>query len=62
MDKKRNFDPQDISLHELVDALSDLTKLDGLMEKYNLSREQVLARAELVAKQVSDGIQHVNCV
>ncbi|MGA7312391.1 MAG: hypothetical protein WBX22_00340 [Silvibacterium sp.] len=62
MEERRRFDPQDISLHELVNALSDPNQLDNLMKKYNLSREQVLARAELVAKQVSDGIQHVNCV
>jgi hypothetical protein len=52
----------DVPVPELIEALNDAEKSEAMMRKYGWTREQLLARAEFVAKALAAGIANVNCV
>ncbi len=56
----QNLDTLDVS--ELIEALNDPDKSAALMAKNGWTQDDLLARAELVSKQLAAGIANVNCV
>lgn len=47
---------------ELIEALNDPAKSQELMERNGWTQDDLLARAEMVSKQLAAGIANVNCV
>ncbi len=52
----------DVSVAELIEALNDLDKANALMKKHGWSREDLLKRADFVAKRIAAGIANVAVV
>lgn len=52
----------DIKPEELIEALSNPQKADELMKQRNLSREDLLKRADLLSKELAASIAAVNVV
>lgn len=57
---QQTLDTVDVS--ELIEALNDPGKSAALMAKHGWTQDDLLARAELVSKQLAAGIANVNCV
>ena len=47
---------------ELIEAINDPAKAQALMTANGWTQDDLLARAELVSKQLAAGIANVNCV
>lgn len=52
----------DVSVNELIEALNDKQKAELLMKKHGWTREQLLARADLIAKNMAARIAYVAVV
>ena len=51
-----------LPVQEIIEALTDKKKAEDLMKRHNLTREQLLARAEFITRRLAAGIAMVNCV
>jgi hypothetical protein len=56
------LDHLDITPEELITALNDKTKSDTLLKEKGWSREDLLKRADLLAKELAAAISAVNVV
>lgn len=52
----------DIGVGELIEALNDLDKAEALMKKHGWTRDDLLKRADFVAKRIAAGIANVAVV
>ncbi len=60
--KHDNINLPDVNVLELIEALNDVDKANALMKKHNWSRDELLKRADLVAKRIAAGISNVSVV
>ena len=51
-----------IGVHELIEALNDKAKAEELMRRHGWTREELLKRADAVAKNIAAGISNVAVV
>jgi len=63
MAEGQNTDPlENVAINDLIEAVNDPAKAEALMEKHGWTREQLLARADLVAKRLAARIAYVAVV
>lgn len=59
---KQDAQLPNVGVHELIEALNDPDKANELMKKHGWNRDDLLKRAEYVAKRISSGIANVSVV
>jgi len=52
----------DVEITDLIDALNDSDKAQELMRERGWSESELIARAEVVTRDLSEGVASVNCV
>lgn len=60
--RQENVNLPDLSVQELILALNDVEKAKELMKRHNWSRDDLLKRADFVAKRIAAGISNVAVV
>jgi hypothetical protein len=64
MDDTKNKESRaaDIEISELIEALNDPKKAEILMRERGWTESELIARAEEITRNLSQGVASVNCV
>lgn len=49
-----------VGIQELIDALNDPNKAHDLIHRYGWTRDELVRRADLVAKRIAAGVSNAN--